>query len=131
MRRLYTGKELTREENQYLYEYAESVIIKGVRSQERLLDETALFLHRVIKNLSTERQKIIWKLYDPQYLFKDKKVLVVDDDLRNLFALTRLLQEQEIEVFRAEDGQKALDILKTETGIHLVLTDIMMPGMDG
>lgn len=128
---VHTGRELTEEEHHYLLEYAESVVIKGVRSQERLLDETALFLHRIVGNLSAERQKMIRQLYDPEYLFKDKKVLAVDDDIRNLFALTRLLQEQGVEVLRAEDGQKALKLLETESDVSLVLTDIMMPGMDG
>ncbi|MDM8549664.1 response regulator [Desulfobacterales bacterium HSG2] len=128
---VHTGRELTEEEHHYLLEYTESVVIKGVRSQERLLDETALFLHRIVGNLSAERQKMIRQLYDPEYLFKDKKVLAVDDDIRNLFALTRLLQEQGMEVLRAEDGQKALKLLETESDVSLVLTDIMMPGMDG
>jgi CheY-like chemotaxis protein len=91
---IYTGKELTREENHELKKYAESIIIKGVKSEERLLDETALFLHRMVDHLPQNKQDIITTLHDKDAIFRDKKVLVVDDDMRNLFALAKILDEK-------------------------------------
>lgn len=128
---IYTGRELTREENAELEKHAETIIIKGVKSEERLLDETALFLHRTVGNLPESKQQMINSLYDKEAVFSGKKVLVVDDDMRNVFALSKVLKERSMEVVRAENGQKALDMLDSEPGIDLVLMDIMMPEMDG
>jgi len=128
---IYTGKDLTREEQQQLLKYSDSIIIKGVGSQERLLDETTLFLHRVVEKLPQDKQKIIHNLYDLENVFKNKKVLVVDDDMRNVFAVTQLLEEKGVNVLTAEDGNVALDLLKQKPDVDLVLMDIMMPGMDG
>ncbi|MDM8549816.1 response regulator [Desulfobacterales bacterium HSG2] len=128
---IYTGKDLTREEHQQLIEYADSVIIKSVNSEERLLDETALFCHRVVERLPGEKQRIIHDLYDLETVFRDKKVMVVDDDMRNLFAVSQILQEKGISVLKADGGQRALDLLKQVPDVDLVLMDIMMPGMDG
>jgi CheY-like chemotaxis protein/CHASE3 domain sensor protein/putative methionine-R-sulfoxide reductase with GAF domain len=128
---VYTGKELTREENDELQKYAQSIIIKGVKSEERLLDETALFLHRTIGNLSESKQLIINSLYDKEAVFQGKKVLLVDDDSRNIFALSKVLIERGIEIVKAENGRIAVDILAQQTGFDLVLMDIMMPEMDG
>ena len=128
---IYTGKDLTREEQQQLLKYSDSIIIKGVGSQERLLDETTLFLHRVVEKLPQDKQKIIHNLYDLENVFKNKKVLVVDDDMRNVFAVTQLLEEKGVNVLIAEDGNVALDLLKQTPDVDLVLMDIMMPGMDG
>ncbi|MBS1685850.1 MAG: response regulator [Bacteroidetes bacterium] len=128
---IYTGKELTRAENDELQKYAESIIIKGVKSEERLLDETALFLHRTISLLPEAKQKIITGLYDRESLFHNKKILLVDDDMRNVFALSKVLRERGLEVARAENGQIALDMLAADPDVHLVLMDIMMPEMDG
>jgi len=128
---VYTGKELTKEENNELQKYAESIIIKGVKSEERLLDETALFLHRTIGNMPKSKQQIISKLYDKEAVFQSKTILLVDDDMRNLFALSKILQERGMEIIKAENGKSALDMLDIHPEIDLVLMDIMMPEMDG
>jgi CheY-like chemotaxis protein/signal transduction histidine kinase/CHASE3 domain sensor protein len=128
---VYTGKELTKEENNLLQKYAESIIIKGIKSEERLLDETALFLHRTISNLPKSKQMIINSLYDKEAIFHSKKILLVDDDMRNVFALSKILQERGMEVIKSENGKKALEMLDTHADIDLVLMDIMMPEMDG
>ena len=128
---VYTGKELTKEENNLLHKYAESIIIKGVKSEERLLDETALFLHRTISNLPKSKQIIINNLHDKQAIFHLKKILLVDDDMRNVFALSKILQERGMEVIKAENGKTALEMLDKNPDIDLVLMDIMMPEMDG
>ena len=126
-----TGKELTWEENNELEKYAESIIIKGVKSEERLLDETALFLHRTISNLPKSKQLIINNLYDKEAVFHAKKILLVDDDMRNLFALSKVLKERGMEIIKAENGINALEMLELHPEIDLVLMDIMMPEMDG
>jgi CheY-like chemotaxis protein/signal transduction histidine kinase/HAMP domain-containing protein len=128
---IYTGKELTKEEAAELQKYAESIIIKGVKSEERLLDETALFLHRTISNLPESKQRIITNLYDKKTVFHSKKILVVDDDMRNIFALSKVLREQGMEVIKAENGKIALEVLTAEKHIDLILMDVMMPEMDG
>lgn len=128
---IYTGKELTKEENEELEGYADSIIIKGVKSEERLLDETALFLHRTINNLPDQKRQMINNLYDKESNFHEKKILVVDDDMRNVFALSKVLKEKGMEVVKADNGKTALDALKENPGIDMVLMDIMMPEMDG
>lgn len=128
---IYTGKDLTREEEYKLHEYASSIIIKGARSEERLLDETALFLHRAIDNMPQKKKEIISRLYDVEAIFKDKKILLADDDMRNVFAISKVLESKGINVYKAVDGQKALDILDSVPDMDLVLMDIMMPVMDG
>ncbi len=127
---VYTGRDLTPEENMQLMQYADSVIVKGVKSPERLLDETALFLHQVVADMPEEKQKTIKQLYNQDDLLKGKKILIVDDDMRNSFALSKLLSDKEIEVRIAQNGQKALDLIEQEP-FDLVLMDIMMPVMDG
>ncbi len=128
---VYTGRELTKEENNELQKYAESIIIKGVKSEERLLDETSLFLHRTISSLPKSKQLIINNLYDREAVFHTKKILLVDDDMRNLFALTKILKERGMEIIKAENGINALQMLELHPDIDLVLMDIMMPEMDG
>ncbi len=128
---VYTGRELSKEEDRELHQYTDSIIIKGVKSEERLLDETALFLHRVVSEMPPQQQEIISYLHDKDTIFREKKILVVDDDMRNVIALTRVLEEKEIIVRAAENGQVAIDMLANEPDIHLVLMDIMMPVMDG
>ena len=128
---VYTGRELTREENNELQNYAESIIIKGVKSEERLLDETSLFLHRTISKLPVSKQMIINSLYDKEAVFYEKKILLVDDDMRNLFALSKILTERGMEIIKAENGKSALAMLDLHPDIHLVLMDVMMPEMDG
>lgn len=128
---IYTGRELTKNENNELQKHAESIIIKGVRSEERLLDETALFLHRTISNLPPSKQLIINSIYDKEAFFHAKKILLADDDMRNVFALSKILKERGMEVLIAENGLIALEMLAVHGDIDLVLMDIMMPEMDG
>jgi len=128
---VYTGKDLTKEEDDELKKYAETVIVKGVKSEERLIDETALFLHRVIDNMPEKQQDIIRKLHSEEEIFKNKKILLVDDDMRNVFALTKVLNDKNMKVLRADNGKTALEILESENNIDLILMDIMMPVMDG
>lgn len=128
---IYTGKELTKEENDILERYADSIIIKGVKSEERLLDETALFLHRTIQNLPDQKRQIITDLYDKQSIFNGRQILVVDDDMRNVFALSKVLKEKGMEVTKADNGLKALEALEKNPDFDMVLMDIMMPEMDG
>jgi CheY-like chemotaxis protein/signal transduction histidine kinase len=128
---IYTGKELTQEENAELKKHTDSIIIKGVKSEERLLDETALFLHRVVNNLPKDKQQIISSLHDKDAIFRGKKVLIVDDDMRNLFALSKVLDDKGMIIREAENGKVALEKLEKEYDIDIVLMDIMMPIMDG
>ena len=128
---VYTGKELTREEETELRQLAETIIVKDVRSPERLLDETALFLHRVEAKLPQPKREMLRRLAESDPALAGKKVLLVDDDARNLFALTTMLEQHEMKVVYAENGQQALDKLASEPDIDIVLMDIMMPEMDG
>ncbi len=128
---VYTGQELTREQNEHLMKYAETVIVKGIKSEERLLDETALFLHRVVADLPDKKQQIIRNLYERDDIFVGKTILLVDDDVRNAFALSRLLSEKGLAVEIATSGKKALELLAEKSQINLALMDVMMPEMDG
>ncbi len=128
---VYTGKELTDEERATLDEYAERMIIKGRMSPERLLDDTALFLHRVAANLPEDKRRVIRMLHDPESLLKGKTVLLVDDDMRNLYALSHVLQEKEMKIVMAKNGKEGLERLKETPEIDAVIMDIMMPVMDG
>ncbi|MDD4645582.1 MAG: response regulator, partial [Bacteroidales bacterium] len=128
---IYTGQDLTREQNDELNQYTKSIIIKGVRSEERLLDEATLFLHRMVQDLPQQQQAILKKLYEKEDTFEGKKVLLVDDDMRNIFALSKVFEEKGIDVLKAENGLKALEILKNHSDVNLILMDIMMPEMDG
>jgi CheY-like chemotaxis protein len=128
---IYTGKELSKEENEMLQSLAESIIIKGVKSEERLLDETALFLHRTVNNLPDNKKDMIKELYNREAIFHNKKILIVDDDMRNTFALSKVLKEQGMEIVKAENGLKALEAIEAHPNISLVLMDVMMPEMDG
>ena len=128
---VYTGKELTQEENELLQQYTQNIIVKGVKSEERLLDETALFLHRMVDHLPERQKKMLINIYDKDQMFRDRKVLIVDDDMRNVFALTRVLESIQMKVFMAGNGKKALETLQSNPEIDLVLMDIMMPVMDG
>ncbi|MEX0929901.1 MAG: HAMP domain-containing protein [Balneolales bacterium] len=128
---IYTGKDLTKKEESLLKKMAKSIIIKNVHSPARLLDETALFLHRVPSLLSRDKQKMLDKIYETSEMLAAKKVLIVDDDIRNIFALTSILERHKMEVLTAGNGKEALDILNKEPEMDLVLMDIMMPEMDG
>ncbi len=128
---VYTGKDLTREEEMDLCKLAESIIIKGARSEERLMDETALFLHKTVSTMPSPKREMIINLHDRDSMFVGKTVLLVDDDMRNLFALPKILSERGMSVIKAEDGKKALEVLEKNPDIDLVLLDVMMPVMDG
>ena len=128
---VYTGKELTVKEEQNLRRYSEFIIIKGVRSQERLLDETSLFLHRMVEKMPEEKRKIISDLHDTDQMLRDRRILIVDDDMRNVFALAKVLNDKGIHTIKAENGIKALEVLEQRKDVDLVLMDIMMPVMDG
>ncbi|HEU4983210.1 MAG TPA: HAMP domain-containing protein [Acidobacteriaceae bacterium] len=128
---VFTGKELSPEEDTRLHELARSVVIKGVESPERLLDETALFLHRVVADLPQEKQEMLDRLHRSDEALTGKKVLVVDDDVRNIFALSSVLERHGMVVLTAETGKEAIAILDSTPDVSIVLMDIMMPEMDG
>jgi HAMP domain-containing protein/signal transduction histidine kinase/DNA-binding response OmpR family regulator len=128
---IYTGKDLSPSEETQLRRYAQTIIVKDARSPERLLDETALFLHRVEAHLPEVKRRMLEQVHTADTVFAGKKVLVVDDDVRNIFALTALLESHAMNVVFAEDGRAALDMLKQHRDVDLVLMDIMMPEMDG
>jgi HAMP domain-containing protein/CheY-like chemotaxis protein/signal transduction histidine kinase len=128
---VFTGKELSPEQEAQLHELARKVVIKGVESPERLLDETALFLHRVIADLPPHKQQMLEKLHRSDENLLDKKVLIVDDDVRNIFALGSVLERHGMRVMTAQTGREALATLEATPDIAIVLMDIMMPEMDG
>lgn len=128
---VYTGRELTREENMELRSYSDSIVIKGVHSQERLLNEAMLFLHRMVSKLPEPSQTKIASLYNDDAAFNGTHVLLVDDDMRNLYALSGVLEERGIEVTKAENGKQALELLNSGESYNMVLMDIMMPEMNG
>lgn len=128
---VYTGKDLKKEDNARLNKLADTVVLKTANSQERLLDETILFLHRVESQLPRDKQTIIRKLHKTDEILKNKNILIVDDDIRNIYSLTNALEEEGLLCTTAENGRVALEILKGNPSIDLVLMDIMMPEMDG
>ncbi len=128
---IFTGKELTEAEQIQLKTMAKSVVLKDVRSPERLLDQTALFLHRVVTDLPKEKQAMLERIQSSNEVLRGRKVLVVDDDARNIFALTSLLENQEMKVLTARSGRTAIDIVGRTPDLSIVLMDIMMPDMDG
>jgi CheY-like chemotaxis protein len=129
---VYTGRELTRKEETELKRMAEAIIIKDVRSPERLLDETALFLHRVEANLPANKRQILEQLHESDPVLAGKTALVVDDDMRNIYALTSLLERHKMKVLYAESGAEGIDQLQQyQDQIDVVLMDVMMPEMDG
>jgi CheY-like chemotaxis protein len=128
---VFTGKDLSTAESERLKKAAKSVVIKGVESPERLLDETALFLHRVIAELPPAKRRMVQRLHESDEALRDKRVLVVDDDVRNIFALSSVLERHGMDVVTAGTGQEAIEKVAEDPEIDLVLMDIMMPGMDG
>lgn len=133
---VYTGHDLTPEDEQRLRRYSDSIIIKGARSPERLLDEVSLFLHQVVTELPAEQQTMIRAARNRDAILEGRRILVVEDDVRNVFSLTNILEPQGALVEIARNGQEALDALEAATGddgkrIDLVLMDVMMPVMDG
>jgi HAMP domain-containing protein/CheY-like chemotaxis protein/signal transduction histidine kinase len=128
---VFTGKELSPEEDARLHVLARSVVVKGVESPERLLDETALFLHRIVADLPVAKQNMLERLHRSDDALVGKKVLVVDDDVRNIFALSSVLERRGMSVLSAGTGNEAISIMESTPDLAIVLMDIMMPEMDG
>jgi HAMP domain-containing protein/CheY-like chemotaxis protein/signal transduction histidine kinase len=128
---VFTGRELSPEEDAQLHTMARSVVVKGVESPERLLDETALFLHRVVSDLPVEKQRMLERLHSSDESLVGRKVLLVDDDARNIFALSSVLERRGMAVLTASTGSEAIATLEATPSVAIVLMDIMMPEMDG
>ena len=128
---IYTARELTEKENRQLSRYTGSIVIKGARSPERLLDEVTLFLHSVESTLSGDQKEILRMQHNPDKVLQGRTLLLVDDDLRNTFALSKLLKKHGMNILIADNGQMALERLKENQSIELIIMDIMMPVMDG
>lgn len=128
---IHSGKDLSREDEMKLRHYAESIIIKGAKSPERLLNEVTLFLHLVESGIDPEKKRMIRAALDKEAMLEGKKVLLVDDDMRNIFSLSTLLMDKNMKVIEAENGREALERLNLEPDIDIVLMDVMMPEMDG
>ncbi|HEY1638170.1 MAG TPA: response regulator, partial [Rhizomicrobium sp.] len=128
---VFTGRELSAEEDAQLHTMARSIVVKGVESPERLLDETGLFLHRVITELPAEKQRMLERLNSSDEDLVGRTVLLVDDDARNIFALSSVLERRGMKVLTATTGEEAIDLVETTPELAIVLMDIMMPEMDG
>jgi CheY-like chemotaxis protein len=128
---VFTGRELSAEEDARLHTMARSIVVKGVESPERLLDETALFLHRVITDLPDEKQRMLDRLNSSDDDLVGRTVLLVDDDSRNIFALSSVLERRGMKVLTATTGREAIDLVEKTPELAIVLMDIMMPEMDG
>ncbi|MGH7088750.1 MAG: response regulator, partial [Stellaceae bacterium] len=128
---VFTGRQLSAEEDAQLHTIARSVVVKGVESPERLLDETALFLHRVVADLPAEKQRMLERLHSSDENLVGRTVLLVDDDARNIFALSSVLERRGMNVLTAMTGSEAITLLNDTPGVAIVLMDIMMPQMDG
>ncbi|MGI8907054.1 MAG: HAMP domain-containing protein [Candidatus Sumerlaeaceae bacterium] len=128
---VYTGKDLTKDEEAHLNKLVHSVIVKDVRSPERLLDETALFLHRPVNSLPEDKRRMVERLHDPATVLGGKRALIVDDDARNIFAMSSILERNQMQVMSSESGRDAVEMLERQPDVDLILMDIMMPDMDG
>jgi len=128
---VFTGKALSPEEDVRLHMLARSVVVKGVESPERLLDETSLFLHRVVADLPQTKQQMLDRLHRSDDHLKGRQVLVVDDDVRNIFALSSVLERRGMHVLTASTGREAISMIESNPDLSIVLMDIMMPEMDG
>ncbi len=128
---IYTGRDLTQEEDKVLRRYTERIIIKGVKSPERLLEESALFLHRVEENLPEEKRQMLQMTHQKEAVLNGKTILLVDDDMRNVFALSSVLEEKGLNLIIARDGVEGVEKVQHHPEIDLILMDIMMPNMDG
>jgi len=128
---VFTGRELSAEEDARLHMMARSIVVKGVESPERLLDETALFLHRVVTELPPDKQRMLERLNTSDEDLVGRAVLVVDDDARNVFALSSVLERHGMRVLAATTGREAIESIEANPDISIVLMDIMMPEMDG
>ncbi len=128
---VFTGRELSAEEDAQLHTMARSIVVKGVELPERLLDETALFLHRVITDLPAEKQHMLERLNCSDEDLVGRTVLLVDDDARNIFALSSVLERRGMNVLTATTGNEAIELIEKTPSLAIVLMDIMMPEMDG
>jgi CheY-like chemotaxis protein len=133
---VYTGRELSPDQEQRLRRYSSSIIIKGAKSPERLLDEVSLFLHQIVSDLPPEHQKMIRQARNRDAVLEGRRILIVEDDVRNVYSLANILEPRGAKVKIARNGQEALDALDLSAGedngrIDLVLMDVMMPVMDG
>jgi HAMP domain-containing protein/CheY-like chemotaxis protein/signal transduction histidine kinase len=128
---VFTGKSLTQEEEAKLRLVAKSVLVKDAQSPERLFDETALFLHREVARLPDAKRDMLQQLHASNKVLRGRKVLIVDDDARNIFALTTMLENEEMSVISATNGRRAIEIVREQPDLGVVLMDIMMPEMDG
>ncbi|EKD34307.1 MAG: histidine kinase, partial [uncultured bacterium] len=128
---VYTGKDLSYQEKVTLQSYAENIIIRGVNSLERLLDETTLFLHRVETSLCQTKREILHRIHDQRSPLKGKHILLVDDDMRNVFAISSILEDKGLTITICKNGREALQALDEHPTARLVLMDMMMPEMDG
>ncbi|PTY04440.1 hybrid sensor histidine kinase/response regulator [Verrucomicrobia bacterium LW23] len=127
----YVPRNLTKKDDVHLKRLCQSMNLKEVHSEERLLDECALILHQDVRAMPDARREAIERLYQAETVLRDKKILIVDDDIRNIFAMTSLLERYQMEIFSAETGKIALELLQATPDIEAVLMDIMMPDMDG
>jgi CheY-like chemotaxis protein len=128
---VFTGRELSAEEDAQLHTMARSIVVKGVESPERLLDETSLFLHRIVTELPQEKQRMLDRLTSSDEDLLGRKVPLVDDDARNIFALSSVLERRGMHVLTATTGREAIALLESTADVAIVLMDIMMPEMDG
>jgi len=128
---VYTGRSLTADEEQRLRRFSSSIILKGARSPERLLDEVSLFLHQVEATLPAPHQRMLRQARDRETVFQDRKILVAEDDVRNIFALSSILEPKGAKLYIARNGREAIEHLQRTPDIDLVLMDVMMPEMDG
>jgi CheY-like chemotaxis protein len=128
---VFTGRELSPEEDAQLHTMARSIVVKGVESPERLLDETALFLHRVVTDLPAEKKRMLERLTSSDEDLVGRTALLVDDDARNIFALSSVLERRGMRVLTATTGREAIGIIESNPDLAIVLMDIMMPEMDG
>jgi CheY-like chemotaxis protein len=128
---VFTGRELSAEEDAQLHTMARSIVVKGVESPERLLDETSLFLHRIVTELPQDKQRMLERLNSSDEDLVGRKVLLVDDDARNIFALSSILERRGMEVLTSTTGREAIALLESTPDVSIILMDIMMPEMDG
>ncbi|MFZ2281227.1 MAG: HAMP domain-containing protein [Prosthecobacter sp.] len=128
---VFTGKDLSSAEESRLRTMAKSIVLKDVKSPERLLDETALFLHRVLADLPESKRQMLESLHGTNEVLRGRKVLIVDDDARNIFALSTVLENQDMEILSATNGRQAIELIQATDDLAMVLMDIMMPEMDG
>jgi signal transduction histidine kinase/CheY-like chemotaxis protein len=128
---VFTAGKVSTEQQARLHKLARNVVVKGAESPERLLDETSLFLHRVVADMAPERQQMLERLHRSDENLVDRQVLIVDDDVRNIFALSSVLERRGMRVLTASTGHEAIEAMETTPDLAIILMDIMMPGMDG